>query len=135
MTPLFLVYAQTQSISDSMDAKLERGTHNHQTQTTSSEPPVISIQTVDDLVRSETKSISSPIGSSCQHSILYQRTDAATSPAKSRASTNTSTSSTGNLFSADVQSTTPAQSQSTLLQELTDTGEVSFALLELFFSI
>lgn len=123
MTPLFLVYAQTQSISDSMDAKLERGTQNHQTQTTSSEPPVISIQTVDDLVRSETKSISSPIGSSCQHSILYQRTDAATSPAKSRASPNTSTSPTGNLFSADVQSTTPAQSQSTLLQELTDTGE------------
>lgn len=135
MTPLFLVYAQTQINSQSMDAKLERGTQNHQTQTPSSEPPDISIQTVDDLARSETKIISSPIGSSCQHSILYQRTDAATSPAKSRASPNTSTSPTGNLFSADVQSTTPVQSPSTLLQEMTDTGEVSFALLKLFFSI
>ena len=135
MTPLFLVYAHTQMISHSMDAKLERRSQKHQTQTTSSEPLVISIQTVDDLVRSDKNSISSHIRSSCQHSILHQRTDAAASPAKSRESHNTSTSPTGNLFSADVQSTTPAQSPSTLLQEMTDTGEVSVALLKLFFSI
>ena len=45
MTPSFLVYARTQIISHSMDTKLKRGTQKHQTQTPSSEPPLISIQT------------------------------------------------------------------------------------------